>query len=232
MSSLPISEARGSQFIRRMSIKHVNQVEFDEESKQNTQFRGQGVSLVELMGWITFENDSVHGGKKFTLSDGTGSISCLLWDEKDSSHIKKGAYIRIVGSLSKHEQNISINCTITTPITDGNSVMYHLLMRIIDAPRASQKDLLAPSIISENAPAASQREEVHLGNFKKIHLDILSFFSNNQGETGLPINIVVSSLTSSKVYSSAEIDSGLQYLIRAGKLFYSTEDKKTLALLD
>ncbi|KFG27061.1 uncharacterized protein NESG_00134 [Nematocida ausubeli] len=235
MSSLSISDGKGVQTIRRMPIKHVKQVDFNDAIKITTQFRGQEISLVEVVGWITTESPMQNGGKRFTISDGTDSIWCTQWADKNYMYVKKGALVRVIGTLSRNEKgdkNVNITCSACTLVTDGNSVVYHLLMRIVDSVRSPAYSMDAPSILTENSPATTQEDMRHQGNFKKIHLDILSFFSHNQGETGLLINMVVSSLASSKVYTSADVNSGLEYLISAGKLFYCTDDRKTLALVE
>lgn len=236
MNSLPMGEARGSQCVRRMAIKHVKELELSDELKQNARFRGIEVSIVELMGWVHSAKDISNGGKKFTLVDGTESITCMIWGGKNSSHIKNGAFIKAVGSIGRYDQGDIENlftCTATAPVQDGNNVVYHLLMRIVhslDVKKSVERRILE-SI--ENSPMGEREQTTkHLGNFQQVHLDILSYFSNNQGETGLNVAMVTSTLVSSGYYPKKEIESGIAYLIDAGKLFYCTEDKKMLALVE
>ncbi|KAI5188837.1 replication factor A2 [Nematocida minor] len=234
MNSLPTSDSRGSKSIKRMAIKHIKQAELSDEIKQNAQFRGIDISVVELMGWVVSVKDLPSNGKKFVLNDGTETISCTMWSNKKMEYLKPGAFIKALGSLGRHNQNeneVVFSCTAVLPVLDGNNMVYHLLMRIVDSMKAEKEDAAykTKSSTLENVPAKSQNAPGHMGDFEQIHLDILSYFSQNQGGTGLSIAMVTNTLASTGYYSKIDISEGLEYLIDAGKLFYCTEDRKMLA---
>ncbi|KAH9386396.1 uncharacterized protein NEMAJ01_1292 [Nematocida major] len=235
MNSLPTNDTRGSQFLKRMAVKHIKQIEMSNELKQNALFRGMEVSMVEAMGWVQSVKEISNNGKKFVLADGTDTISCLVWGEKREISLNKGDFVKVLGSIGRYDQKddgITFTCASIARVSDGNNAVYHLLMRIVDSLRAEKARDPDAAGHRENIPVKRQDSMRHIGDFNEIHMDILSYFSNNQGETGLPVNMVTSSLVSSGKYSKKEIEGGLDYLIDAGKLFYCAEDRKTLALVE
>lgn len=237
MNSLQTNESRGAKSIKRMAVKHIKQAVVSDELKQNAQFRGIDISLVEVMGWIISVVDLSNNGKRLVLDDGTGSITGLIWTKTDFS-LRRGTFVKAIGSIgrtSQIEKELTLTCTSIVPVVDGNNLPYHLLMRIMDniKGKKTENDMHMESKALENHPEKAQADmEEHQGSFKRIHQDILKYFSTNQGGSGLPVSTVVTTFISSGAYSKTDINSGIEYLVSAGKLFYCDNSQTILALVE
>lgn len=240
MNSLQANESRGNKSIKRMGAKQIKQAVLSDELKQNAQVNGIEISIVELMGWIVSVADMSSNGKRFTLNDGTGSITGFIWS-KANTQVKKGTFVKAIGNIGRNtqgEKEITFSCTSIIPVLDGNNLPYHLLMRIVDNLKGEKHENSISESFQvdkkslENMPERTHKETPHQGSFKRIHLDILKYFSTNQGETGLSLPMVVSTFISSGAYTKTDVTEGVEYLVSAGKLFYCDNNQTVLALVE
>jgi len=69
----------------------------------------------------------------FKLNDGSGTIECKQWIEKDATtfgklrSLREGLLVRVVGNLREYEGKVHVLVFDVTPITDWNELSYHIL---------------------------------------------------------------------------------------------------------
>ncbi|KAJ0394911.1 hypothetical protein P43SY_009099 [Pythium insidiosum] len=92
------------------------------------------VRVVGLLGDVVPHSTNVN----FQLDDGTGVIDGRLFlhgddlerAEDEISKLRKGMYVRAVGSLRIFQDRLSLNCFTLVPVTDFNEITHHFLEAI------------------------------------------------------------------------------------------------------
>jgi len=72
----------------------------------------------------------------FTLSDGTGTIQCKKWKEKDIKDLQddkcvEGAFVQVVGTLKEYNDTLSIQVYSMAEVSDFNALTHHILECIL-----------------------------------------------------------------------------------------------------
>lgn len=90
------------------------------------------LNIVKLVG--TISNAQEHSTNfTFLLNDGSGSIECKLWMEKDSSGMSKiaslrnGTLARVIGNIREYDNKIHVSVYDAHAVQDWNELTYHIL---------------------------------------------------------------------------------------------------------
>jgi replication factor A2 len=90
------------------------------------------LNIVKIVGILV--NPVEHATNfSFQVNDGSGSIDCKLWIEKDANgmnkiaNLKHGVLVRVVGNLREYEGKYQISVYDAIHLTDWNALTYHTL---------------------------------------------------------------------------------------------------------
>lgn len=90
------------------------------------------LNIVKLVGSIS--NVQEHSTNfTFQLNDGSGSIECKLWIEKDASGMSKisalrnGVLARVIGNVREYDNKIHVSVYDAYAVKDYNELTYHIL---------------------------------------------------------------------------------------------------------
>jgi replication factor A2 len=90
------------------------------------------LNIIKIIGVLS--NPQEHSTNfNFRVNDGSGSIECRLWIEKDAnglariSRLKNGNLVRVVGNIREYDGKIHISVFDAAPVEDWNELTYHTL---------------------------------------------------------------------------------------------------------
>lgn len=93
----------------------------------------------------------------FRLNDGSGSVECKMWLDKENNMVGKlnavrpGSMVKVFGNCREFDGKLHVSVFDVSPITDWNEVTYHTLDVIhthLYNTRGAQQSAAAPAAVS------------------------------------------------------------------------------------
>ncbi|ADM11636.1 replication factor A protein 2 [Encephalitozoon intestinalis ATCC 50506] len=207
IQSSPKREFLGIKTLRTLTIKQINNCDFDEASSTHM-IDSAEVTNVQIVGWVVSSRTSATGSM-FVLEDGTESVDCTFWpsnsyEEEQCKALEEHGLLQVNGSLRTFNGKRSVSVSHLAQVEDPNLITYHFLNCIYQHLFYTRQ---------------LQREEVKSDGAKlgRIQEDILECYRKNQDENGLHINVVIKMLSSK--YPESEIKENIDVLLRDCHLY-------------
>jgi replication factor A2 len=209
--------------MRAFTVKQANAVEADEFTTTEFRYKGASVTKMVLLGWIREARPS-SAGVVFLIEDGTGSIECSCWSntemESQTATIKNGVLARAIGTMKVFGGKKSVGVAYIEGVKDGNHLIYHFLCAIHAdlyhqgkiAGMAERENSFA------NTSVVHEQRRMDEETLTRIQLDAIRCYRNNQGEQGLPADVVCGMLR--ERYSEGEVRTAIDWLIENSYLYY------------
>jgi replication factor A2 len=183
----------------------------------------------------------------FKLNDGSGTIECKQWIEKDAGafsklrSLREGLLVRVVGNLREYEGRTHVLVFDVTPISDWNELTYHILDVVFTHVQNTRGPI--PGSASSGAggmmgitstpsamrgPSSSFAVGAAINNKRDdINQAIFNAYASNiNQDTGIRLDEVLAILKSKGIIISFEqLTKGVEQLCNDGRL-YTTIDEE------
>lgn len=163
------AEKKGAK--ERQSLLPVTIKQLQDADNSEDIFKVDGAELFTVKIVATIYNVEEHAtNHTFQVSDGTGSIECKKWIEKDGSsrsekqsQCKDNTLVRICGCLREYEGKRHVLVYDMTPISDWNEMTHHFLEAIYVHLKHTRGSLNDGSMKMETSSFASPGMAGHMG---------------------------------------------------------------------
>eukprot|EP01031_Cornospumella_fuschlensis_P053064 gene53064-64821_t len=132
------NQASGQKSRDRQSLLPLTVKQVQSARSENDVYQVDGVELHMLKLVGTLVGPQEHSTNfTFRINDGSGTIECKQWIEKEAAtysktkSLREGMTVKVVGNLREYEGKTHVLVYDVTPITDWNELTHHILETIL-----------------------------------------------------------------------------------------------------